>query len=191
MGLGRGITAVTVALGLTLAAGAASADSWVTPMRGHLSFGYAKLFISDAPGGSLSFSAGVDHPMGAVRGGIDIDYSLLGTRTVPRGSLVADVDYSTLEVLAMVHWQPSWRIPIGRVSFGAGVMGARATVSSSGAAEFQDLPVNEVAPAFAAEATLIGRTAAPVRVGLETGVHVGLVSDTSWTVWDVRLAIHY
>ncbi|MFI5371020.1 MAG: hypothetical protein ACHQ52_05625 [Candidatus Eisenbacteria bacterium] len=192
MGLGRGITVLTAALALTLAAGPACADSWVTAFRGHLSFGYAKLFVTDAPGGSLSFSAGVDHPMGStVRGGIDIDYNLLGTRTVPRGSLVADVDYSSIEVLAMVHWQPSWGIPIGRLSAGTGVMGARAAVSSSGAAEFQDLPVDEVVPVFAAEATLINRSASPVRVGLETGVHVGLVSDNSWTVWDVRLAIHY
>jgi hypothetical protein len=188
----RGSAIATTLAGLVLAATAAHADSWVDPLRGHLSFGYAKLFIPGAPGGSLSFSAGVDHPISStVRAGIDVDFSLLGTNTVDRGSLVADVDYSTIEVLAMVHWRPAWHIPIGRLSAGAGVMGARAAVNSSGAAEFQDLPVSDAAPALAAEATLIGRSNAPVHVGLETGVHVGFVTDQPWTVWDLRLAIHY
>ena len=177
---------------LALATTAVRADSWVDPLRGHLSFGYAKLFIPGAPGGSLSFSAGVDHPIAStVRAGIDVDFNLLGTNTVDRGSLVADVDYSTIEVLAMVHWKPAWHFPLGRLSAGAGVMGARAAVNSSGAAEFQDLPVSDAAPALAAEATFIGRSSAPVHVGLETGVHVGFVTDQPWTVWDLRLAIHY
>ena len=191
------MTTRTLALGFALLTAAlatrpAHADSWVTPFRGHISFGYAKLFIPDAPGGSLSFSAGVDHPLAeTVRLGLDIDFNLLGTNTVNRGSLVADVDYSTLELLAMFHWQPAWHGPLGRLSAGAGVMGARAAVNSSGAAEFQDLAVSQAAPALAAEATLISRSTAPVKVGLETGVHVGFVTDQSWTVWDVRLAIHY
>ena len=188
----RATAVVAMVAGLALGVSTARADSWVTPLRGHLSFGYAKLFIPGAPGGSLSFSAGVDHPIAStVRAGIDVDFSLLGTNTVDRGSLVADVDYSTIEILAMVHWRPAWGFPVGRLSAGAGIMGARATVNSSGAAEFQDLPVSDAAPELAAEATLISRSSAPVHVGLETGVHVGFVTDQPWTVWDVRLAIHY
>jgi hypothetical protein len=187
-----GTAIVGTMLGLALAVSAARADSWVTPFRGHISFGYAKLFIPGAPGGSLSFSGGVDHPISnTLRAGLDVDFNLLGTNTVDRGSLVADVDYSTVEILAMIHWRPSWHFPLGRLSAGAGVMGARAAVNSSGAAEFQDLPVSDAAPAVAAEATLIGRSSAPVHVGLETGVHTGFVAHQSWTVWDLRLAIHY
>jgi hypothetical protein len=188
----RCLGVVAIAAGLVLVAAAARADSWVTPFRGHISFGYAKLFIPDAPAGSLSFSGGIDHPISkTVRAGLDVDFSLLGTNTVDRGSLVADVDYSTIEILAMFHWQPSWPGPLGRLSVGGGVMGARSTVNSSGAAEFQDLAVSQAAPAVAAEATLISRSSSPVKVGLETGVHTGFVTDQTWTVWDIRLAIHY
>jgi len=187
------LTALQVAaLALAIGTSAVRADPWVTPFRGHVSFGYSKLLSSDAPGGSLGFSVGVDRPLSAtLRTGVDIDYSLLGTRTIERGSLVADVDYSAIEALAMLHWQPSWPGPLGRLSAGAGVMGARAAVSSAGAAEFQDLAVSQVSPALAVEATLLGRHPAPVRVGLETGYHLGFLSHQSWSLWDARLAIHY
>ncbi len=195
----RGALIVLTAVALAIGTSAADAASWVEPWRGHLSFGYAKLLENQAPGGSLGFSAGVDHPLNDVlRLGLDVDYSLLGTQTVPKGSLVADVDLSAIEFLAMLHYQPTWGIPIARLSGGVGVMGARSAVSSSGAAEFQDYPVSELAPALAFEATVMSRKPAPVRVGIETGAHFGFVSHDpnkvyarTWAVWDLRVAIHY
>jgi len=42
-----------------VASGAAPADG----LAGHLSIGYAKLLVTDAPGGSISMAAGLDYPL--------------------------------------------------------------------------------------------------------------------------------
>src|SRR5262245_13409374 len=78
---------------LVLPRGAASRP--IDPMRGHLSLGYAQLFITDAPGGSLSITGGVDFPVASrLRAGVDLGYNLLGSRSVERGSLSTNVSYS-------------------------------------------------------------------------------------------------
>ena len=59
----RGALSVLTVVALAIGTSAADAGSWVEPFRGHLSFGYAKLMENQAPGGSLGFSAGVDHPL--------------------------------------------------------------------------------------------------------------------------------
>src|SRR5262245_35135486 len=45
--------------------------------KGHLAVGYAKLFATDAPGGSLSVGAGMDRAVGRdLSAGVDIGYHL-------------------------------------------------------------------------------------------------------------------
>ena len=81
MALGRGFTVMLAGMALAIGTSAVHAEPWVTPFRGHVSFGYAKLFATDAPGGSLAFAAGIDHPLSnTLRAGLDFDFALLGTR---------------------------------------------------------------------------------------------------------------
>lgn len=175
-------------------AGPASAAglAWVEPLRGHLSVGYSQLLIENAPGGNISFAGGIDLPVTTtLRAGMEVGVNLLGGKTVSDGSLLADLDYSALEILALAHWQPAWRGPIGRVSFGPGLVAARADLSSIGAAQFESLGVREVAPAVAAGVTLMKRSPAPVRVGLEANTRFAFVSNETWTLIQARLVFHY
>ena len=194
---------VLLLLALPAGAGAAS-DTWVTPFRGYLGVGWSGLQQNAAPSGSIAMAAGIDYPVTAtLRAGVEFGYDLLGTRTVENGSLVADLDYAALEVLALLHWQPSWRGPVGRLSVGPGLVAARVAQSSSGAAAFEQFTVDEVAPALAGSVTLISRHPRPVRVGFEAGTRVAFFSNPAsvipaegasfdgWFLLNARLVIHY
>src|SRR5947209_2370509 len=99
-------------LGLSASAVRAPAAP-LSDLQGHLALGYAKLFATDAPGGSLSVGAGLDLPVsGPFRAGVDVGYHLLGTRTVERGSFFASVDYSVFEADLLAHWQPTGAGPL-------------------------------------------------------------------------------
>jgi hypothetical protein len=176
---------------------AGDTPGWIAPLRGHLALGYAQLFATDSPGGSISFAGGIDAPLTAnLRAGVELGFDLLGSRTarLETSTVAADLDYSAFGALAMLHWQPSFPGPLGRVSAGAGVFGAKAALSSVAAAQYEPLAVNDVAPGFAVTATLVQRRPSLVRVGFETGVRVILLSegpDDTWTVAHARLAFHY
>jgi hypothetical protein len=195
-----------VASALAGAAPRASAATW-SEMEGHMTVGYAKLFADQAPAGSVSFSGGLDLPVTDTwRAGFGLGVSLLGTRNEIRGSLSATVDYSTFEALAYGHWLAPRLGPIERISFGVGLMTARAEISSAGGgAAFLDLARDEIVPAIAIEATLMPRGPSPVRAGLEIGTRIGFLRDLEiqatlnnaaissevWAVASARLAIYY
>lgn len=196
---------------LALAVPAAAYAGW-SDVRGHATVGYAKLFIDGAPGGSISATGGIDHPLWEdFRIGADVGYHLLGSRNETRGSLFASVDYSVFEAALLVHWTPRGIPPLGRVSFGPALMSLRAELSTAGGgAAFSDLAVEEVVPGVALDATFMSTRPSPVRVGLELGTRIGFRSnigfvDTSgsgnileaapiadvWTLATARLAFHY
>ena len=182
-------------LALAILAGPAVADSVsrLDAVGGHLSVGYAKLFIGHAPGGSISLSGGLEIPVATGwRAGADVGYHLLGNRNVERGSLSATVDYSVLEFIAFAHWQPPHLGPIGRISFGPSLVSAHAELSSSGGgAGFSDLAVGEVAPGAALQVTVIRPGVSPVRLGFELGAHLGFLVDETWSLGTARVTVHY
>src|SRR5262245_40721067 len=113
----------TAAVFLVASAGAARAEH--LNMRGHMSFGYGKLFAPDAPGGSLSVAAGLDFPFSRpLSAGVEVGYNLLGGRSVQRGSLFADLDYSAFEVLAMLRWTAQSSGPAVMLAAGPGLFHA-------------------------------------------------------------------
>ena len=199
------VLALAVAAGCALAPRAHAID--FSEMEGHVTVGYAKLFADQAPGGSLSFTGGLDVPVvGDWRAGFGVGVSLLGTRNQIRGSLSATVDYSTFEALGYAHWLAPGLGPVERVSLGAGLMTARAEISSAGGgAAFLDLARDEIVPAIALEVTLMPRGPSPVRAGLELGTRIGFLRDLEiqatannapissevWAVASARLAIYY
>src|SRR5262249_1408294 len=148
-------------------------------LRGNLGIGYAKLVGSDTPAGSFSMGAGVDYPVtGRLRAGLAFGYELLGGRIFERGSFVGSVDYSMVELLALAHWAPERLWWLRRVSVGPGLFSARGDLSvQAGGASFSDLAIDEVAPGFALDGTLMQAREAPVRIGLESGVRVVFLSD--------------
>ena len=195
----RGRFAAVAATVILLATPVAGRASGFGPMGGHLSLGYGQLMISGAPGGSISFTAGVELPVRPTfKAGIDLGYALLGSSTVDRGSLSANVSYSAFEAVAFAHWLPRHLGPVGRVSVGPLLMAAHADISAAaGGAGFGDLAVGGTAPGLAGEVTLISRSnlpsgsAPPVRVGLQLGGHVGFVRHETWTLLSARLTFHY
>jgi hypothetical protein len=186
------MTAVTTAA-LALLAFPWRASAAIKDFRGHLAIGYAKLFATGAPSGSLSFAGGADYPIDpSWRVGLSIGYDLLGTRNEARGSFVANVDYSLVHMDAQLHWQPPSPEYIARVSFGPSLFNAHADVSSSGAgAAFSDLAVGETCGGASFDVTLMKQSSAPVRVGLEMGARVAFVTGDTWTTDFVRLVFHY
>jgi len=162
-------------------------------VRGQASVGYAKLFATDAPGGSLSTAAGISIPVhGDWGAGLGIAFNLLGSRTVQRGSLIASVDYSEFEAGLFAHWVPQNLGPVGLISFGPEVVNARADLSTSGGgAGFRDLAVEEVAPGAALDVTLITRKVTPVRVGLELSGRYAWMTGEDWSLASARLVFHY
>ena len=172
---------------------APASASFVSEANGYLAVGFAQLFVADAPGGSLSVTGGAAYPITRRLGvGAEIGYHLLGSRNVERGSLVAGVDYSVCEAVAFLHWIPERLGPVGIVSVGPGLMSARAELSTSGGgAGFSDLAVEKLAPAAALDVTLIQRSNAPVRVGIELGTRVGFLPSDTWTLATARVAFHY
>jgi len=188
--------------------GPATLHAGLSDVRGHMTVGYAKLFIEDAPGGSISATGGLDHPLwGDFRVGADVGYHLLGSRNETRGSLFASVDYSVFEAALLLHWNPRGWAPLGRVSVGPALMSLRAELSTAGGgAAFSDLAVEEVVPGAAFDVTLMSTRPMPVRVGLELGTRIGFRSNVgfidtggvvpapvakTWTLATARVAFHY
>ena len=174
------------------AAAPAAAGLRVADMGGHLVLGYAKLFADQAPGGSLSMGAGLDHPVGAGFGaGLDVGYHLLGSRTLEQGSLSTALSYSLFEVLAQARWTPSRTRPV-TLSGGPGLFVASASLGSSpGGALFSRSAVEETTVGLAFGATLARGGPSPVRVGLEAGVRIVPLESSTWTLATARLAILY
>jgi hypothetical protein len=184
--------AVLGVLGLAIAA-PAHAGLKLAEWRGHLAAGYSHLFIDDAPGGSLSVAAGVDYPASeTMRFGVDIEYHLLGSKTVQEGSLLADVDYSQLDLVGLVHWSPGFTGPISRISAGVGVFHANASLATSGGgAAFSHFAVDEVVPGVSLSANLMSRKPSTLKLALEVGGRVALVEDETWSMALARVAVHY
>ena len=138
-------------------------------MLGHVTFGYGKLFVEDAPGGSFAVSGGLDWPVvSAWRLGFDVGYSLLGSNNVQRGSLFANIDYSALSAYAVGIWQPGGLGPLERVTLGGGIMSGQAEIAAAGGgAAFRDLAREGVVPGALLSATLMSSSPAPLRAGLE------------------------
>jgi hypothetical protein len=204
MGVGR----ARRSLGRILAAAAAipllgvpapGRSTTLEQLGGHLSVGYGQLMLAEAPGGSISFTGGLDLPVGAsARVGVDLGYDLLGANSVERGSLSATVSYSAFEAVGFVHWLPRNLGPVGRVSAGPMLLAAHADLSAAaGGAGFSDLAVGETAPGAAGEITFISHSippsgrVPPVRVGLQLGARAGFLRHQTWTVLSARLTVHY
>lgn len=183
---------MAVAGAAVLAAAAPAGALTLDDVRGHVAFGYSKLFITNSPSGSLSVEAGLTLPMHGYGIGTDIGVHLLGTRTVVRDGEIASVDYSLFEAGVLLRYTPR-AFPIANLSFGPEVMSARAVLSTSGGgAAFQDLAVEQVVPGYALDVTFLQRRPAPVRVGFEFGLRQAFVTGgDTWKIADVRLAIHY
>jgi hypothetical protein len=172
---------------------AASAGMKIENWAGHMSVGYARLSIPDAPGGSMSLGLGLDYPLAtAWRVGLDVGYDLLGSRTEQRGSQFASVDYSDIGVCALVHWLPA-RGPVRRVSVGPALVSARGELSvTAGGASFSDLAVQQSGGGVAGYVTLMSRKPSPVRIGLELGGRQAFLNGTDdWTLYTARVAFHF
>jgi hypothetical protein len=185
--------AAVLAVALLLSGGAVARASGIAPFAGHMSVGYGQLMISSAPGGSVSFSGGVDYPVvPSFRIGVDVGYDLLGSNSVERGSLSATVSYSAFELVAFAHWLPTNLGPLHRVSVGPMLMAAHGDLSAAaGGAGFSDLAVSETAPGAAIELTAMPGKPSPVRLGLQLGARVGVLKSENWTVLSARLSLHY
>ena len=173
-------------------AGAPRADAGVlSRMEGHLGLGYARLFVADSPGGSLSATAGLDLPIAReLRVGPAIGYHFLGSRTVEGDFNSATVEYTAFEVALLAHWQPVRLGPLARVSVGPALVHGRGELSvSSGGAEFQDHAFDETAPGAALDLTLLRRSPSPVRAGLEVGTRLGFLERETWTIVGARLVV--
>ena len=195
-------TATACAACVSATVAGADAVETLRHVNGHMSIGYAHLSIApkdqqatppETPSGSLSMGAGVDYPITpAFSLGVALDYDLLGGLTVQRGSLFANVDYSILDAALLAHLVPRGLGPLGRLSLGPALVRARSDLSSSSTgAGFADLAVSETAAGAAFDATLIRRSTAPVRVGLEIGVRMAFLEHARWTIGAARLVFHY
>lgn len=183
------LAAALAVLAAAAPAGAMKLDAW----RGHLSVGYAKV-VSDslAPAGSISAGGGIEYPVARNwRVGAAAAFNLLGSSTVRRGSVTAAMDYSMFDAALLATWLPP-RGPFARVSMGPGIASARAELAvAGGGALFRDLPVGEVKPDFAVEATLMSRKPRLVSVGAELGARFVPVDQGTWTLLTARLTIYF
>lgn len=187
-----GRAAVLAAL-VACAAAPATAGLRLDAWKGHLSVGYAKVYSDSlAPAGSISAGGGIEYPLSpGWRLGAAVAFNLLGSSVVDRGSVTAGLDYSLFDAALLATWLPS-RGPVARVSFGPGVASARAELAvAGGGALFRDLPVGEVKPCFAAQATIMSRRQQIVGVGAELGTRIVPVDQGTWTLFTARLAIHF
>lgn len=178
---------------LLLAEPACAGAMRLEPWRGHVSFGYGHLRSDElSPGGSISVAGGLDYPLASsLRLGPVLGIALLGTHDVTRGSVIAGLDYSLLDVVLQLHWEPRAG-PITRVSAGPGFAVARASLQvGGGGAGFLDVAVDEVQPEVALDLSMIPRRHKIVAVGLEAGVRWIPVKRVDWLLTTVRLTIHY
>ena len=160
-------------------------------MRGHLGFGYAKLMNQGAPGGSLGIGAGVEMSvLSDLDLGAELGFDLLGGNTHERGSVSADLDYSLIEGLLLLHWMPA-RGPFNRVSLGPGIFHARAGLTTGAPALFQDLPVDETAPGMGGGLEFGPKGKKIVKAGLEVAARAVWMEHETWTVGLARLVVHY
>lgn len=175
------------------AAAPASAGLRFEEWKGHLAVGYARVSSDTlAPAGSISAAAGLEYPVAERwRIGASAAFNLLGSSIVRRGSVTAGLDYSLFDAALLATYLPA-RGPFARLSIGPGVASARAELAvAGGGALFRDLPVGEVRPEFAAQATLMSREPRIVAVGLELGTRIVPVKQGTWTLFTARLAIHF
>lgn len=187
--------AVVAVLGVLLGAAAVTParamrlDAW----RGHLEVGYAKL-VSDtlAPAGSITAGGGVEYPIAKDwLLGPAVAFNLLGSSTVTRGSVTAGLDYSMFDAALLATWLPR-KGPFARVSFGPGVASARSELAvAGGGAGFRDLPVEEVQPEFAIQGTIMSHKPKIVSVGLQLGAKFVPVTQVTWSVYTIQLAVHF
>lgn len=164
-------------------------DAW----KGRLSVGYARVFSDTlAPAGSISAAIGLEYPLSSRwRLGPTAAFNLLGSSVVSRGSVTAGLDYSMFDAALLATYLPA-RGPFARLSIGPGIASARAELAvAGGGALFRDLPVGEVRPELAAEATLMSRRPAILAVGAELGLRVVPVEQGTWTLMTARLAVHF
>ncbi len=199
---GAGLAVAALLLWPALAGAGPRLDS----LKGHIAFGYGKLFAEAAPGGSISFAGGVEYPVRPHwTAGIEVGDWLLGTRLLESGTLSGQLDYSVFEASVLLRWQAD-RHPF-QVYFGPSAFHARADLTSAAPATFEDQAVEETVAGFAFGATLIQIRPAPVRAGLEVATrelwlpnHVFGVNGSpqvfgvrmpTWSLATVRLAIHY
>lgn len=183
------VAVLAAVAGATPASAGLHLDAW----KGHLTVGYARVFSDSlAPGGSISAGGGIEYPLSQrwLLGG-SVAFNLLGSSVAHRGSVTAGLDYSMFDAALLATWLPP-RGPFARVSFGPGIASARAELAvAGGGALFRDLPVGEVVPDFAAQATLMSRKPRLVSVGLEIGTRIVPVEQGTWTLLSTRLAIHF
>jgi len=171
----------------------ASAGMRLEQWKGHLSVGYGRVFSDSlAPAGSISAAVGLEYPIASRwRLGPVAAFNLLGSSIVRRGSVTAGLDYSMFDAALLATYLPA-RGPFTRLSIGPGVASARAELAvAGGGALFRDLPVGEVRPEFAAEATLMSRRQTIVAIGAELGLRVVPVEQGTWTLMTARLAVHF
>jgi hypothetical protein len=190
-------SAVAVAVLLTPVTSHAALKDW----HGHLELGYAKLYtssiqllgFSDLPAGGFSMGAGIEFAQSETwHFGPDLNYHLLGTQSVERGSLTANLDYSMLEMTLGAHWLPQNLGPLRRISLDLGIMGPSAKVSSSSSGlAFEDLQVSGLHPGASFSVSVLPKGPRPVAVGAEIGVHTAFLDPGTWTVGTLRLALHY
>ena len=178
------------ALALLAMSGSARAAT-LADMRGHLGLGYAKLMNQGAPGGSLGIAAGVEMSvLSDLDLGAELGFDLLGGNTHERGSVSADLDYSLIEGLLLLHWMPE-RGPFNRVSLGPGIFHARAALTTGAPAMFQDLPVDETAPGMGVGLELGPKGKKTVKAGVEVAARSVWMEHETWTVGLARLVVHY
>jgi hypothetical protein len=187
----RSLRVVACAAMLAVLASSRAHAATLADMHGHLGLGYAKLMNQGAPGGSLGIGAGVE--MAVVSNldlGAELGFDLLGGSTEERGSVSADLDYSLIEGLLLLHWLPS-RGPFNRVSFGPGIFHARAGLTTGAPAMFQDLPVDETAPGMGVGLEFGPKGRRTVKAGVEVASRMVWMEHQTWTVGLARLVVHY
>lgn len=189
------LTLIGVAMLLVCGAPAAQAGLKLEAWRGHVSFGFAQLVADSlAPGGSVAFGAGVDYPVGAHwRLGPEVSVALLGTGNAHRGSLAANVDFGMFDAALLATYLPGHG-PVTRIAAGPGFASPHGDlVVTAGGAGFSDLAVHVAKPELTFTATLGSRRMKVVSVGAELNARwvPGAQPNCDWTVFGVRLAIHY
>lgn len=174
-----------------LAAGGNAHAASLADLRGHLGLGYAKLMNEGSPAGSLGIGAGVEMAvLSDLDLGVELGFDLLGGNTVERGSVSADLDYSLIEGLLLLHWAPA-RGPFNRVSLGPGIFHARAALNTGAPAMFQDLPVDETAPGMGVGVEFGPKGKHLVKAGVELAARTAWLESKTWTVGLARLTVHY
>ncbi len=188
----RGLTALAAVAALAAAVPARAVDL-VRETRGHVAVGYGRLLVDEAPGGSASFGAGVELPLRAdLAVGVNVDYHLLGSSTVRRGVLEAQVDYSLFNAAAALHWRPGRSGPLKTLTLLAGAYAAHADLNSApGGTAFLDVPRDEVAPGGGLALTFFPWRESLLRLGFELAGHVAFLQDDTWTLLSARAAVHY